>query len=141
MFYTQIERRSFHTAWVKTGKAPCEHMFSALLPEADVALRTRYVRFVPGADQIARLSALANAWRRLGAIMRSRVAAMHDARTPTLRWRACRRSAAQRFGPCVTANTAVRPPAGPGLAVVHHPGSSPCVGNRRASAAKRFHQM
>src|SRR5258707_624137 len=116
-------------------------MKSASPPETDITEREGEVRKVPGADQIARLPALANAWRRLGAIMRSRVAAMHDARTPTLRWRACRRSAAQRFGPCVTANTAVRPPAGPGLAVVHHPGSSPCVGNRRASAAKRFHKM
>src|SRR5260370_25829319 len=34
------------------------------------------------------------------------------------------------------------PPAGPGLADVHHPGSSPAgVGDGRASAAKRFHQM
>jgi hypothetical protein len=35
---------------VKTGKAPCGHMFSALPPKADITLRTRYVRFVPTAD-------------------------------------------------------------------------------------------
>src|SRR5258705_13902790 len=33
--------------WVKTGKAPCEHMVSVLPPKADIPLRTRYVRFVP----------------------------------------------------------------------------------------------
>src|SRR6266699_1990748 len=27
-FYAQVQRRSFHTAWVKTGKALCEHMLS-----------------------------------------------------------------------------------------------------------------
>jgi hypothetical protein len=31
---------------VKTGKAQCEHMFSALPPKADVAQRGRHVRFV-----------------------------------------------------------------------------------------------
>jgi hypothetical protein len=36
--------------WVKTGKAPCEQMFSALPPKADIALRTRYVHFVPQAE-------------------------------------------------------------------------------------------
>jgi len=46
-FYAQVQRRSFHTAWVKTGKAQCEHMFSALPLKADITLRTRYVRFVP----------------------------------------------------------------------------------------------
>src|ERR1700676_3891637 len=30
-FYAQVQRRSFHTAWVKTGKAQCERMFSALV--------------------------------------------------------------------------------------------------------------
>src|SRR5258706_8226845 len=40
-------RARFHTAWVKTGKARCEHMFSALPLKADITLRTRYVRFVP----------------------------------------------------------------------------------------------
>src|SRR5260370_40852111 len=33
--------------WVKTGKARCEHMFSALPLKADVAQRGRHVRFVP----------------------------------------------------------------------------------------------
>jgi hypothetical protein len=42
--------------WVKTGKAPCEHMFSALPPKADIPLRTRYVRFVPQADSCAVVS-------------------------------------------------------------------------------------
>src|SRR5258707_7989395 len=40
-------RARFHTAWVKTGKAQCEQMFSALPLKADITLRTRYVRFVP----------------------------------------------------------------------------------------------
>jgi|SRR5712692_6348562 len=35
---------------VKTGKARYEHMFSALPLKADIALRTRYVRFVPTGD-------------------------------------------------------------------------------------------
>src|SRR5258706_7931134 len=43
-------RARFHTAWVKTGKARYDHMFSALPLKADIALRTRYVRFVPKAD-------------------------------------------------------------------------------------------
>jgi hypothetical protein len=32
---------------VKTEKAPCEHMFSTLLLRADIAQRSRHVRFVP----------------------------------------------------------------------------------------------
>ncbi len=36
--------------WVKTGKARYEHMFSALPLKADIALRTRHVRFVPLTD-------------------------------------------------------------------------------------------
>src|SRR4029450_11236477 len=49
-FYTQIEFQSFHTAWVKSGKAQCEQMFSALAPRADIAQRSRHVRFVPSRD-------------------------------------------------------------------------------------------
>ncbi len=41
MFYRQIERRSFHTAWVKTGKAQCEQMFSAVHPITDIAKMLR----------------------------------------------------------------------------------------------------
>jgi hypothetical protein len=37
-------------SWVKTGKAPCEHMFSGLPLKADVAQRGRHVRFVPITD-------------------------------------------------------------------------------------------
>ena len=33
--------------WVKTGKAQCEHMFSALPLIADIAQCSRHVRFVP----------------------------------------------------------------------------------------------
>jgi hypothetical protein len=40
----------FHTVWVKTGKAQCEHMFSALPLRADIAQQTRHVRFVPTRD-------------------------------------------------------------------------------------------
>src|SRR6266446_5506456 len=29
-FYTEVGHRSFHTAWVKAGKARYQHMFSAL---------------------------------------------------------------------------------------------------------------
>ena len=46
-FYTQVERQSFHTAWVKTGKAQCEHMFSGLSPKPDIAQCGQHVRFVP----------------------------------------------------------------------------------------------
>src|SRR5258707_8668304 len=35
---------------VKTGKAQCEQMFSALPPRADIAQRNRHVRFVPCVD-------------------------------------------------------------------------------------------
>jgi hypothetical protein len=48
-FYTQIEFQSFHTAWVKTGKAQREQMFSALPLKPDIAEYGRHVRFVPGA--------------------------------------------------------------------------------------------
>ncbi len=40
-FYKKIPRGSFHTAWVKTGKAQCEYMFSALLPKPDIARQRR----------------------------------------------------------------------------------------------------
>ena len=33
--------------WVKTGKAQCEQMFSALPSNSDIAQRSRNVRFVP----------------------------------------------------------------------------------------------
>src|SRR5258707_3845837 len=36
--------------WVKTGKAQCEQMFSALPPKADIARRSRHVGFVPRGD-------------------------------------------------------------------------------------------
>src|SRR5258705_5665980 len=36
--------------WVKTGKAQCEHMFSALPLRADIAEQSRHVRFVPLTD-------------------------------------------------------------------------------------------
>jgi hypothetical protein len=38
---------------VKTGKAQCEHMFSALPLRADIAHCVRHVRFVPPAADIA----------------------------------------------------------------------------------------
>src|SRR5260221_6554785 len=49
-FYAQVQRRRFHTAWVKTGKAQCEQMFSALPLRADIAQCSRHVGFVPTAD-------------------------------------------------------------------------------------------
>src|SRR6266550_3384362 len=39
--------RSSCRIWVKPGKPQCEHMFSALPLRADIAQRSRYVRFVP----------------------------------------------------------------------------------------------
>src|SRR6266403_4319776 len=36
--------------WVKTGKAQCEHMFSALPLRADIGEQSRHVRFVPTRD-------------------------------------------------------------------------------------------
>jgi hypothetical protein len=33
--------------WVKTGKAQCEQMFSAVHPTTDIAKILRHVRFVP----------------------------------------------------------------------------------------------
>src|SRR5712671_1839823 len=48
--YAQVQRRSFHTAWVKTGKAQCEQMFSAVHPTTDIAKICRRVRFLPLTD-------------------------------------------------------------------------------------------
>src|ERR1700687_6525577 len=39
-----VRKRRF---WVKTGKAQCEQMFSAVAPIADIAQRSQHVRFVP----------------------------------------------------------------------------------------------
>src|SRR6266566_9005925 len=47
-FHVQVQRRSFHTAWVKRRNTRCEQMFSALpLPRPDIAQCGRHVRFVP----------------------------------------------------------------------------------------------
>src|SRR5258706_12454259 len=47
----QVVRRSSECRIrVKTGKAQCEQMFSALPPRADIARRSRHVRFVPSRD-------------------------------------------------------------------------------------------
>src|SRR5437667_8455559 len=43
-------QKTFSTASVKTGKARCEHMFSALPLRADIAQCSRHVRFVPRCD-------------------------------------------------------------------------------------------
>src|SRR5258707_2342977 len=43
---------------VKTGKAQCEQMFSALPPKADVAQRGRHVRFVQPAQPVDATQAL-----------------------------------------------------------------------------------
>src|SRR6266436_1014888 len=40
--------------WVKTGKGPCEQMFSALPLRADIAQCSRHVRFVPTDGVIGR---------------------------------------------------------------------------------------
>src|SRR5712672_2382822 len=48
---------------VKTGKARCEHMFSALPLRADIAQCSRHVRFVPIGD-ISTLQTAAR-WARL----------------------------------------------------------------------------
>ena len=42
-FYTEVGHRSFHTAWVKSGKAQGEHMFSALPPTTDITKHERHV--------------------------------------------------------------------------------------------------
>jgi hypothetical protein len=47
------EKKRFYTASVKTGKAPWEHMFSAVHPTTDIAKILRHVRFVPLADVLA----------------------------------------------------------------------------------------
>jgi hypothetical protein len=40
-------KKCFHTAWVKTGKAQSEHMFSAVPPTADIGERDWHVSVVP----------------------------------------------------------------------------------------------
>ena len=39
--------KRFHTAWVQTGKARCEHMSSAVHPISDSSRTSRHVRVVP----------------------------------------------------------------------------------------------
>ena len=41
------DEKRFHTAWIKTGKAQCEQMFSALPPRADIVCHSAYVRKMP----------------------------------------------------------------------------------------------
>jgi hypothetical protein len=67
-FYTQIEFQSFHTAWVKTGKAQREQMFSALPLKPDIAEYGRHVRFVP---ILLKKSFLADEQNFSGPLMRS----------------------------------------------------------------------
>jgi hypothetical protein len=53
----------FHTARVKRRNTRCEQMFSALPGRADIARRSRYVRFVPTTDQavpVSRIAAVAD---------------------------------------------------------------------------------
>ena len=45
-----LQRTAGPYSWVKTGKAQCEHMFSALPLRADIAQQSRHVRFVPVPD-------------------------------------------------------------------------------------------
>src|SRR6266404_9062037 len=45
-------KKRFHTAWVKTGKAHCEQMFSALPLKADMTLRAPHVRFVSKPEKL-----------------------------------------------------------------------------------------
>jgi hypothetical protein len=40
-FYTQVERQSFHTAWVKRRNTRSEQMWSALHPKADSSRTSR----------------------------------------------------------------------------------------------------
>src|SRR5258706_7256545 len=47
--YQQFRARRLCLVRVKTGKARCEHMFSALPLRADIAQCSRHVRFVPEA--------------------------------------------------------------------------------------------
>src|SRR6266404_2778237 len=44
-----LQRTAGPYIWVKTGKAQCEHIFSALPLRADIAEQSRHVRFVPTA--------------------------------------------------------------------------------------------
>ena len=44
-----LQRTAGPYSWVKLGKAPCEHMFSAVHPTTDIAKILRDVRFVPKA--------------------------------------------------------------------------------------------
>src|SRR6266403_2083673 len=50
--------------WVKTGKAQCEQMFSELPLKADIARRSRHVRFVPSAEVADHLVATGKHWLR-----------------------------------------------------------------------------
>jgi Phosphate-starvation-inducible E family len=77
---------------------------------------------------IACPSALANAWRRSGAIMRSRAAKMHDdGLNAKLRRRACYRSTARRSTLARPPSPRFRPPTGPVK-------SRPCIWRQRDEA-------
>jgi hypothetical protein len=59
------EEKRFCTAWVKTGKAQCEQMFSAVHPTTDIAKILRHVRFVH-ARRNGETKRLGSAGRNLG---------------------------------------------------------------------------
>jgi hypothetical protein len=50
MFYTQIERRTFHTAWVKGGCGRQADGTAGLPPAPEIARVSRHLRFVPEPD-------------------------------------------------------------------------------------------
>jgi hypothetical protein len=62
------EKKRFHTAWVKTGKAQREQMFSAVHPITDIVKILRHVRFVP---ILLKKSFLADEQNFSGPLMRS----------------------------------------------------------------------
>src|SRR6266446_5987350 len=67
-FCASLAQASFHTAWVKSGKAQCEQMFSALPLRADIAQHERDVRKVP---ILLKKSFLADEQNFSGPLMRS----------------------------------------------------------------------
>ena len=50
-----LQRTAGPYSWVKSGKAQCEHMFSALPLRADIAQQSRHVRSVLLADIVAKV--------------------------------------------------------------------------------------
>src|SRR5712664_4146121 len=82
--FVRQPEKTFSTVSVKTGKARCEHMFSALPLRADIAQRGRHVGFVPLAavSRCSELSYETGQWSIRGLRPKSKTAWGHPTYRP-----------------------------------------------------------